>query len=278
VCPICAAKISEARRVELVEANARWRKQGGAILMMNLTLRHYDFQPVREVLGCLVKARRLMKNRKPWKALEKEVGLAGSVRGLEVTYGENGWHVHTHDLLYLENRTPPDDLESRILEMWQSACVSVGMVMPNERGCVIQDGSYADRYTSKWGLESEVTKGHSKTGRDGNVGPWDMLRAIGGGNQEWPAKFREYAKGFHGRHQLQWSKGLRELLGLGAPASDEELAQAEADGGEFLGHLGQLEWALILKAEKRGELLEVAHVEGWPGVLKFIKTLIENTK
>jgi hypothetical protein len=215
-----------------------------------------------------------MKNRKPWKAWEKEVGLVGSVRGLEVTFGENGWHVHTHDLLYLENETPPGDSEGRILEMWQSACVSAGMVMPNERGCKIHDGTYASAYTSKWGLESEITKGHSKTGRNGNVSPWDMLRAIGEDKKEWSVKFREYAKGFHGRHQLQWSKGLRDLLGLGAPVSDEDLAQAEADGGEFLGHLGHKEWSLILKAEKRGELLEVAHREGWTGVLKLIKTLI----
>ncbi len=278
VCPICAAKISEGRRVDLVEANARWRKQGGNILLMNLTPRHYDFQPLREVLGHVTIARRLMKNRKPWKAWEKEVGLVGSVRGLEVTFGENGWHVHTHDLLYLENGKLSEDSEGRVLDMWQSACVSAGMVMPTERGCVIHDGRYADRYTSKWGLESEITKGHSKTGRNGNVSPWDMLRAIGGGNKEWPAKFREYAKGFHGRHQLQWSKGLRELLGLGAPVSDEDLAKTEPDGGEFLGLLGREQWRIIEKADKRGELLEAAHREGWPGVLKFITTLIENTE
>lgn len=29
-------------------------------------------------------------------------------------------------------------------------------------GCDLREGKYADHYVSKWGLEDEVTKGHTK--------------------------------------------------------------------------------------------------------------------
>jgi hypothetical protein len=139
---------------------------------------------------------------------------------------------------------------------------------------VIQDGSYADRYAAKWGLESEVTKGHIKAGRMGHFTPWDLLRAIGKGISEFELLFKEYAKAFKGRHQLEWSRGLRELLAMGKEESDADLSGRLEEGAEFLGLIGPDHWNVILRIDKRGELLELAHREGWTGVLKLIKTLI----
>lgn len=271
-CPICAAKISEGRRVDLREGMSRWKKRGGEVLHLIQTVPHYSHQPLREVLEGFMTSRRLERNRKTWKGMAAGIGLAGIVRGLEVTWGVNGWHVHSHELMYVKSGSVDiQDLEKRIRPMWESACVSGGLGRPSDRGVVIQDGSYAAKYAAKWGLESEVTKGHTKAGRDGNYSPWDLLRAIGKGVTEWEGLFREYAKAFKGRHQLEWSKGLRELLEVGKEESDADLAGALEDDAEFLGLIGPEVWALVLSREKRGELLEVAYREGWPGVLTFIR-------
>jgi len=278
-CPICAAKISEGRRVHLREGIAKWRKRGGQVLHLVQTVPHYSFQPLREVLQGFMRSRLLQRNRKSWRGLAKDIGLAGIVRGLETTWGQNGWHVHSHELLFV--KSGPDniqDLESRVRPTWESACVSAGLGRPNDRGVVIQDGSYADRYAAKWGLESEVTKGHMKAGRDGNYSPWDLLRAIGNGINEFHPLFQEYAKAFKGRHQLEWSKELWDLLEMGKKESDEDLAGRLEEEAEFMGRIGPEQWKVIEKAEKRGEVLEVAHKEGWRGVIKFINTLIEKAK
>lgn len=276
VCPICGSKISETRRRELQAGMKRWVGAGGGVYHLVLTLPHYDHQPLVEVLGGLGKARRVMKNRKSWKTFLREIALGGMVRSLEVTYGVNGWHPHTHDLLFVRPGHPEgiETCEARILEMWERACVSVGLPRPNQRGCQIQDGRNAAKYVSKWGVDCEMTKSHIKRGLGENKTPWDMLRAVGEGHREWGTRFREYADAFHGRHQLEWSRGLRDELGLKEQVSDAEIASTEEEGAEFLGFIGWNDWKVILAEEKRGELLEVAYKEGWSGVLEFIRELV----
>lgn len=280
ICPVCAAKISERRRIDLLAGIESWKRQGGEVLMLTLTVPHYDYQPLREVLGGFTRSRRLFRHRKTWKTLSSAIGLRGSVRALEVTWGENGWHVHSHELLFLSpgREVSIDEIESRALFMWKSACGSAGMSEPNGRGVRIHDGSYAGKYAGKWGLECEITKGHIKAGRDGNYSPWDLLRGIEQGNQEWRTTFTEYAKAFRGKHQLEWSKGLRELLGLGVAETDEEIAKKIEEEAVLLGQLTRNQWRLVLQAEKRGELLEIAAVDGWSGVLRFIGKLVYSGK
>jgi hypothetical protein len=280
ICPVCAAKISERRRVELVQGIESWKAPGGKVLMLTQTVPHYDFQPLKSVLEGFTKARRLMRNRKPWKRLAKRIGLKGSVRALEVTYGDNGWHVHAHELLFLDGEFSGslEELQGEILKMWQSACVSAELDCPNIRGIKIHNGDKAGDYAGKWGMDCEITKAHIKQGRDGNLGPWDMLREADRGNYEFVKTFQEYAKAFKGKHQLEWSKGLRELLGLGVQVSDKELAEEIEEEAVVLGSLSPREWRVVVsgRGDKRGELLEIAASDGWQAVMRFVRGLIES--
>ena len=46
---------------------------------------------------------------------------------------------------------------------WQNCCKKAGLPIPSiEHGVDLQDGTFADEYVSKWGLEDEMTKGHTK--------------------------------------------------------------------------------------------------------------------
>lgn len=270
ICPVCAGKISEKRRQELSRGVESWKTRGGLVLMITYTVPHYDFQALSEVLTGFTRARKLLMNRKPWKGLKKRIGLMGTVRALEVTYGENGWHVHVHELLFLMPEKPVSclQLQGEILSMWQSACQSAGVGIPNLHGVQVDDGAKAARYASKWGMEDELTKSHVKQGRGENLTPWDFLRR---GEEE---LFQEYGKAFKGKRQLVWSEGLRDLLGLGKMESDEQLAEEVEEESVLLGSLDPYQWDLIEKAELRGELLRVAEVSGWSGVLDYIRNLL----
>lgn len=274
-CPVCAASISQDRRQDLKAGMEYWKKNGGQVLMATETVPHYNHQPLIQVLQCITNARRLMRKRKPWIRLAKQIGLVGTVRMLEVTWGVNGWHVHCHELLFLRDKVENlKELEELVYPMWRDACITAGLVAPDRKhGLKIEDGSQAAEYASKWGLEDEMTKGHIKVAKPGNFSPWDLLRKVRDdvAVDHFGNLFREYAKAFKSKRQLVWSDGLRDLLGLGAEKTEEEAAAAIEDGAELLGLLSVHDWRLVLRADRRAELLEVASKSGWDGVVKFIR-------
>lgn len=283
-CPVCAAKISERRRVELVAAIAAWKATGGEVLLLTLTVPHYQHQALATVLKGFEKARVKQRESKRWKTLKASIGLAGSVRALEVTHGANGWHVHSHELLFLRPGSVchPGDiqaLEAQVLASWQHSCLRSGLGEPNAHGVSLEDGSKAALYAGKWGLAEEVTKAHVKRGKFANPTPWDLLRQVAaeelapGEISDAAELFQEYAKAFKGKRQLAWSKGLRDLLGLDVEATDEELAASQEESAVLLGSLSRANWARVVLAEKRGEVLEAAAAAGWPGVLALIARL-----
>ena len=281
LCPICAAKISEKRRVELKRAVAYARENGYQVLLLTQTIPHYAHQRLKPLLAKFQQARITQRNRKSWKRIAQSVGLVGTLRSLEVTHGENGWHVHTHELLFVKSENPinPKVLTAEILPTWQSACESVDLDIPNHHGVDVQDGTYAEQYVNKWGIEEEMTKSHVKHGREGGRTPWDVLRDyLAFGDCDDAELFREFAKAFKGKRQLTWSRGLRDLLHLGVELSDEELAAQEEEQAELLGSLSLVQWRFILAKDARGEVLEVARSGGWNGVLKYLNRLREGGK
>ncbi len=274
VCPVCASKIAEGRRAELRWAMDAWAAKGGQVVQLVLTLPHGMYQSCEEVLKAFAEARRVLMNRKTWKTLIKALGMVGSIRALEVTYGENGWHIHSHELLFIQGgEIDLDQIELRILGMWVQALVSSGWKAPNGHGVKVQGGDQAGDYVAKWGMDHELTKGHIKKGREGNESPWDFLRRVSEGDSRAAGLFQEYARAFKGRSQLRWSKGLRDLLGI-TDQTDEALAESQQDEESvLLGNLTMDHWRLVVAADRRGELLEVARASGWPGVLEYVREL-----
>lgn len=273
-CPVCAAKISERRRADLLQGIESWRGKGGQVLLLTLTIPHYAGEALKPLLAKFQHARRLMWDRSSWKTWTRSVGLVGTVRALEVTHGGNGWHVHTHELLFLDGGAAAD--ASEILPLWKAACRSVGLPEPNEHGVDLQNGDYAAQYAGKWGLEHELTKAQIKKGKAGGRTPWDFLRdVLETGDADSGDLFQDYAKAFKGKRQLVWSKGLRKNLGLDVELTDEEIASAVEEEASLLGTLTPEQWRLILRSDKRGQVLLVASLEGWPAVLRMLTTLKE---
>jgi hypothetical protein len=195
-------------------------------------------------------------------------GIVGTVRALEVTYGANGWHVHSHEILFSRGEARPD--ADGLLPVWQTACIRSGFKAPNGHGLSVEDGSKAAEYASKWGAAEELTKAHVKRGKEGGRSPWDLLRDGGSGDRQAAALFVQYAGQFKGKKQLVWSKGLRDLLGLGAERTDEELAGEQVEESVVIATLTREEWSAVLGNDLRAEVLLIAREEGAAGVWRLL--------
>lgn len=275
-CPCCASKVSEKKRLDLVAAVAAHRARGGRVLLLTLTVPHYAGQRLALVKRRLWDARRRFRNRPGWKRLKAALGIIGEVTARELTYSPaNGWHVHTHELLFLRGSPEILELERELLELWKAACLAAGLPEPNRHGVDIRGGNFAAAYAAKWGLEHELTYGHSKRARGpGGLSPFDLLRAFAEtGDEEFGVLFNEYADEFRGVRQLCWSKGLRAKLGLAAERSDTDLAAADGDGGGPIGEIDAATWRIVYAAGARVQVLRIAESYGWPGVTRFLDRL-----
>lgn len=290
VCPVCATKITEKRRLELATALETTKTRGGSALLLTLTVPHYGHHKIKNVLNGLTDAYRRFTNRKSFKRSVDLLGVFGRVRTLEVTYGPNGWHPHLHVLLFTASPINSKLVKltaAAMLDQWKSACVAAGLPEPNKHGLSLDDGSKAAQYVSKWGMENEMTKGHLKTARtNDHLSPFGLLdlhvdRSSAASDFQRSIAplagflFHEYAKVFKGKQQLVWSNGLRSKLGLAQEKTDEELAAAHDQDADLFAQIPLEMWAVILQANKRGELLEVCR-DGKDAFMRYCRELCEN--
>ncbi|WP_147310522.1 MULTISPECIES: protein rep [Cupriavidus] len=278
VCPVCAAKISERRRVELQAAVALHQAQGGQVLLMTLTTPHGRHDDLAKVLDRQAKALKSFNAGRAAQALFDDMGCIGQIRALEVTHGRkravnNGWHPHYHILLFVRSGVDLEAFQGRLFERWRDACVKAGLKAPSEEhGVRLDDGSKAASYASKWGLESEMTKGHIKVAKDGET-PFDFLRAyLEDQDKQAAALFVEFATVFKGKRQLHWSRGLKKRFGIGE-ASDEEVAAKQDDQAVLLGSISLEQWRAVLRHEGRAIVLELAEKQGWEAVQSYLNSI-----
>ncbi len=278
LCPICAAKISDHRRWELSGAIEEAVRQGLSVYHMTQTAPHHKGERFNDLLGKMTRARRLMMHRKVWKRIAGLIGLKGTVRGLENTYGKNGWHIHFHIIMFCEVAMSEESrrtVQGMISEAWADACESVGLERPTrEHGIRLQDGTAAGDYVGKWGLEDELARSHLKDGRDKGKSPFQLLDGIIEGNVECKRLFLEYAKAIKGRRQLVWSKGLRNMLKMGEEKSDESIAEdaPDTEPSTLFAQIPVTDWNRVVKQGKRGELLEVCR-NGKQALEDFLESL-----
>lgn len=281
-CPICAAKISEARRKQLARLVTAHTAAGGSVFMTTYTVRHKKTTDLEQLVGAMLAARRKMRMGRRGQALRESFGVVGTVSVLEVTWSpRHGWHPHVHELVFSSNPDmSPDDYERAARPAWKDAAAAVGLEM-NAHGFQIDRtfGAVQD-YIAKfghepeqklpWGVESEMSKGHVKQARskDG-MSPFALLAAASDG-LTWAAPlWQEYCQVFKGKKQLNYSKGLKALYGI-EEETDEDLAsgdESEASGAAVtLVELSPGQWDQVLEAHARGGLLELART-GRPGVV-----------
>lgn len=272
MCPVCSAKITERRRVELTAAFVAAKELGLRAVLTTYTLRHRAGDSLAWLLDGLMLARKKATGGRAAKLLRERFGVAGSVRALEVTWGEqNGWHGHIHELSFVPEGVNLDGLEAGLSHQWDRGLRLAGMRQVNEHGCDVRtaDISIAE-YLQKfghergWNVEHELSKQPTKQGREGHFTPSQLLRSFAvDGNMAAGDKWREYAIVFKGSRQLYWSPGLRKTLLPGvAELTDAELAERVDASGYVLARLSLLEWKAVLWNNKRAEVLLIAARSG----------------
>ena len=273
-CPCCSSKIAERRRAELVAAVATAKALGWQVLLMTCTVPHGLGDDIDGMLDQMLNAWRRMTTGRAGKDMRKLLGVEGTVRTLETTYGNNGFHPHLHVLIFARSEFTPQSFQVGFRRLWQDACVKAGLPCPSDQhGLQVDDGSWAAAYATKWGLEDEMVRGHMKTSKGvKGMTPWDMLRDILKADYEVPEEalvakrseklFRLYAEAFKGRRQLYWSNGLKEKLGV-EEISDEELAAMQEEHSSELAELTDDQWRAVLATKSEAALLEVAESHPW---------------
>lgn len=273
-CPVCAAKISERRRAELEACTALHKASGGGLALLTLTNSHSRADRLSDLLEAQAVALKRFWTDRASLRLFKRLGVVGLVRAVEVTHGNaNGWHPHYHILLFLDSPRSAGQLKAirfDLAQRWIDCCKAAGLPLPDlEHGADIRGADWAARYASKWGLEQEVTKGHTKKGRGDRATPWDLLRRALAGDQRAGVLFQEFAQAFKGKRQLYWSSGLKDRFAVEEKA-DEQLAAEVEDSAVLLGSFSAHQWRCIVKAGIRAHLLIVAEDGDWGEVMHYV--------
>jgi len=266
-CPACGFRI-RAKRAEEVKKAVEWHGRDRAYLL-TLTVRHGLGDDLKAIRSGVSTAWRQVQSGASWKRLGKRIGLRGTIRSLELTHGNNGFHPHLHIVLLADKMDAAVLAAARVAisTRWQSAVErSMGVEhAPNDRvGCDLRRCNASD-YITKLGLE--LSSGITKQGHEGQRTPLqvasDWVRDRRGADL---AVWLAFCRGMKGARMLTWSRGLKAAAGL-AQKSDEELVHADAlDAyGEVLATIPGAIWdrvrdavgatvAIIAAAEEGGQM------------------------
>jgi len=263
ICPVCAKKISEHRRNELQKGLSIWRSQGHYAYLMTLTFSHHQGQPLSFLLERQRKALKCFYETTRVRDVFKRTGVQFKIKALEITYGVNGWHPHNHILLLSTKYLGISafvDAEKELSELWIKACIKSGLDAPSMKyGLDLRDGSYAEQYVSKWGLEQEMTKGHIKKGRNGGATPFDLLQMsiseekIHG--RDSVKLWQEFGIASKRKRQLEWGRNLKKYLGMDEIEDQEIVDQTDKESIEVY-DIPALLFYLLNKYQKRHTFLK----------------------
>ncbi len=265
VCPVCSTKIMLIRKDEVLEALSKHRVTGGRNLLITYTFSHKRFDDLVEIMKKFSKALTRMKASRAYKTIKSDLGYIGSIRALETTHGKNGWHPHTHEIMFISDKVKQEkvkEIEKDLLNLWIKYAVKYGLGRPSlERGLRIDyresdgDDLAIGAYITKWA--DELTSGQSKAGREGSRTPWQILEEL---QTEWTWQnsklWKEYAKAFHGRSAVFWSPGLKKMFGINQK-SDELIAEEdETVKIDDLLKVTRAEFYAIVRMRKQAQVLE----------------------
>lgn len=302
VCPACMPTVRKVRADELGRAGSGWEavdvEKGTArgLVLVTLTMRHYRRQSLPLLIQRQREAWKLAFGQnalKTTKKIKRDMGVVGHVRAWETTHGDNGWHVHYHVAVFLEER--PDAHRVRVLQRlihraWADALVKVGAYRPSEAHAVRVDApalGEADRIArylmkgqdGKWGAAQEMARADVKAGRKGHRMPLEIARGAVAGDVDDIELWREYEQAATGIRALYWSNGLRKLLvSLGIELDDRQdagvAADEEAKDKKPIAHFPLRTWYghIVKHTGRRLQLVHAAEKWALPGV----RTVIES--
>jgi hypothetical protein len=272
-CPCCSAKIRNTRGIEASTAAAAWtmgnpllaskgassyyeRHRGSnSVYMVTLTFPHDLGMRLSSLLVLISEAFSATISGRPWIRLRGQLGIVGTIRSLEVTYGPNGWHPHLHVLVFAEGDSGAEGLvvmTEYFRARWTRFITQAGYRPPSDQyGVVIkrcysaaEAAAYIAKVQDGGAVGNELARGDLKTGKNGHRTPFQILedfRQIG--DLADLALWHEYEMATKGHQCITWSKGLKKRLAV-LEKSDEEIA-AEEIGGDVVMMIASESWRQI---------------------------------
>lgn len=308
-CPPCASKIQEIRRQEIQKAINWAYEQGFKCVMVTLTFPHGIGDELQSLLNRFAKALEKFRSGKAWQTRKAKLLFKGLIRSLEITFGANGPHPHVHELWIVGKGVCAIELKMDILKRWRNVSEKAKLVDFGEDYYkrldklsafnvhavdVIDEVSGSD-YLAKldkekhWGADAELSKASTKKGRKTGRTPFQILETIStnnkalqeGGISEEEAKklyasvvrdkklFIDYAKAFSGKAQIFWSQGLKETVGVKLSTDKEAAEESPLEESDLLAFLTPEAWIYVRKNKCRAEVLDVAEVFGYDGLVAW---------
>lgn len=281
LCPVCSAKLAERDRVALDAVIAEWRKRGGKVALVTLTVSHTRQDALKPLLRTLVDAYGGMTGNRPYKRLKRSCGLKHSVRVTEPNWGNAyGWHAHFHMLWFLAGDADRAAMEDEVYSCWSDELAKYGRSVSRERGVDIRWAdadvdAYVTKFGRAWSAAREITGGAAKKGRGGNhYTAFELLQLAGAGKRWAGQRFQEFAEATKGVHQINGVGRVYKALGLGELQDDDVAATAVEPDYITLDLLMSVEWRAVCRYRQRGRLLEVARTGDVQRVLDFVERLV----
>jgi hypothetical protein len=272
------------RAFEIGGALAVWQQAGEQAAFATYTMRHNAGQSLDQLWPALTSAWRYVVMGEPWQKLRRRHGVVGWCRVVEVTWGVNGWHVHTHVVFFLATPATTgvvnvDQLHAAVFARWSAGLVKSGLAEPLPSGQEMHlvtgpaDRALAEYFTKatdkprNLGLEMTHTQSKSARSEHSTEPVWALLDLVEHqGDADALDRWHDFERVSRGKRQISWSVGLREMLGLMREQSDEQIAAEEVgtsnddlvlitdDGWRRLVALPAISLADVLTVTERGGL------------------------
>lgn len=224
-CPVCAGIIASRSRTRLRPLAQGFMAHGGGACYITTTFKHSSKDDLNDLLDRWSQARRDMHATWGYKELMKQAGKVGSVRSLEMTVGPEGWHVHTHDLLFIDqpfkltgrgNTMKLNEFHRKYQHFWRKSARKFGLVTGKNSIHIVL--LKAESFSGRWDIVAELVNLHQKAARPPNKSPMQLLHAYMSGDEAAGIRFKEYSEAVFARNRIVWSDGLeRRLLAIATP-------------------------------------------------------------
>jgi hypothetical protein len=268
----------------------------------------------------ILKDQRPLKNNNPKRFLDKsykelkiEFGIIGDIASIETPWNNiNGWHPHCHSLIFFNRFLETSEIakfEYNMKNAWSDSLLCRLKFNYSDYDSLFRRGVQVDEirnlsdyiakfekskkseseinnlvdcYKNRWGVESELTKGHCKSGRQESLTPFDFLRIIKKSKSSsdfnfFGKLFVEFSETMKGKRQIFWSKGLKKIFGIKSK-TDEELAEGEQQKDEIIGVLSKEEFIFIRQNYLKDWFLHITEkLEFWR-CIQILTRIRENVK
>lgn len=296
LCAFCAYKIQLKRRDELDSLNNWCQSNNKRLIMVTYTVPHRYNDLGNITIGRLRRAYGLLNSNNSVVNSLSSVGYAGRVTSTEIRLGKNGWHPHLHVLYIIDNTASGRSIlkmYNKIKSAWLTSCQTAGflgdaqpcdiaafkahstMLSYKNSDAVLAD--YINKSADTFGgddtkgnsgekISDEMSMGNTKTSRvqvgEKSVSGFGLLERITRYQRPTDViRWVEYALMTKGLAMIQWSRGLKGLVGIDDKTDKELATEATSDKVPEIG-FGACHYAIMSKYNVRAESLLLAKEVG----------------